>query len=88
VGFQFITSHDIIIQLTPHWGLSVTNYIKYYAYLCYLFSLDYLSLYNNCDYLLNCVYPNPPCQLALWEETGAPGENPRLLAERRATLFT
>ena len=30
------------------------------------------------NYLLNCVYPNPPCQLSLWEETGAPGENPRL----------
>jgi hypothetical protein len=25
---------------------------------------------------------NPPCQLSLWEETGVPGENPRLLAER------
>ena len=22
--------------------------------------------------------PNPPCQLSLWEETGVPGENPRL----------
>ena len=32
--------------------------------------------------------PNPPCQLSLWEETGAPGENPRLSAERRLTLFT
>jgi hypothetical protein len=41
-----------------------------------------LYLYNNCDYFLNCVYPNPPCQLSLWEETGAPGENPRLSAER------
>jgi hypothetical protein len=26
----------IIIQLTPYWGFSVTDYIKYYAYLCYL----------------------------------------------------
>jgi hypothetical protein len=26
--------------------------------------------------------PNPPCQLSLWEETGVPGGNPRLLAER------
>jgi hypothetical protein len=26
--------------------------------------------------------PNPPCQLSLWEETGVPGENPRLSAER------
>ena len=25
---------------------------------------------------------NPPCQLSLWEETGVPGENPRLSAER------
>jgi hypothetical protein len=24
----------------------------------------------------------------LWEETGAPGENPRLSADRRRTLFT
>ena len=26
--------------------------------------------------------PNPPCQLSLWKETGVPGENPRLSAER------
>ena len=26
--------------------------------------------------------PNPFCQLSLWEETGLPGENPRLSAER------
>jgi hypothetical protein len=35
--------------------------------------------------------PNPPCQLSLWEETGVPGENPRLSAERWLfflTLFT
>ena len=30
--------------LTPHWDFSVTDYIKYYAYLCHLLSLDYLSL--------------------------------------------
>ena len=32
----------------------------------------------------NCCGPvvrNPPCQLSLWEETGVPGENPRLSAE-------
>jgi hypothetical protein len=28
------------------------------------------------------THPNPPCQLSLWEETGVPGGNPRLLAER------
>jgi hypothetical protein len=32
--------------------------------------------------IINCVYPNPACQLSLWEGTGAPGENPRLSAER------
>jgi hypothetical protein len=26
--------------------------------------------------------PNPPCQHYLWEETGVPGENPRLSVER------
>jgi hypothetical protein len=43
-----------------------------------------IYLYNNRDisYTYNYVYPNPLCQLALWEETGAPGENPRLSAER------
>jgi hypothetical protein len=32
--------------------------------------------------------PNPPCQHSLLEETGVPGENPRLSAERWQTLFT
>jgi hypothetical protein len=36
---------------------------------------------------LNCGR-NPPCQLPLWEETGAPAENPRLSAERWLILFT
>jgi hypothetical protein len=32
----------MIIQLTPHRGFSVTDYIKYYyAYLYYLLSVDY-----------------------------------------------
>jgi hypothetical protein len=64
----------IIIQLTPHLDFSVTDYIKYYAY--------YLSLQQLRYYFPNCVYPNPSCQLSMWEETGAPGENPRLSAER------
>jgi hypothetical protein len=54
----------------------------------YILSLDYLSLQQLWYYFLNCVYPNPLCQLSLWEETGAPGENPRLSAERWLTLFT
>jgi hypothetical protein len=88
-NFSCNALYYIIIQLTPHWGFSVTDYIKYYDYLiCYLLSLDYLSLQQSRYYFPNCVYPNPPCQLSLWEETGAPGENPRLSAERWPTLFT
>jgi hypothetical protein len=64
----------MLIQLTPHWGSSVTDYIKYYAYLYYLL-LDYLFLQQLWCYFPNYVYPNPPYQLFLWEETGAPGEN-------------
>ena len=30
----------------------------------------------------------PPCQLFLWEETGVPGENPRLRQSVDCTLFT
>jgi hypothetical protein len=47
-----------------------------------------LFIFTTIVILLNCVYPNPPCQLSLWEETGAPGENPRLSAECWRTLFT
>ena len=35
---------------------------------------DYLFLQQLWYYFLNCVYPNPPCQLSWWEETEAPGE--------------
>jgi hypothetical protein len=142
-------------QLTPHWGFSVTDYIKYYAYLQYgcsklistgvnnvvrptmnklstmlfqvvtveqcrnnmltilfivgrstsLFtavdinleqvvdllnfypcSIDYLSLQQLWYYFPNCVYPNEPCQLSLWEETGAPGENRQSVDTQ--TIFT
>ena len=68
-------------------GFTMTDYIKYYAlritYLAY--KTNYLC--NNCDItFLNYVYPNPPCQLSLivggLEESGAPGENPQLSAER------
>jgi hypothetical protein len=53
-----ITLHYIIIQPTPHWGSSVTDYIKYYDYLCYLYfnSLDYLSWQQLRYYFPNCVY--------------------------------
>ena len=34
------------------------------------------------SYTDNLMALKPPCQLSLWEETGGPGENPRLSAER------
>jgi hypothetical protein len=76
----YITLHYYIIQLTPRWVFSVTDYINHYDFLCYLLSLDYSSLQQLRYYSSNYVYPNPPCQLALSEETGVPGENPRLSA--------
>ena len=30
ITLHYITLHYIIIQLTPHWSFSVTDYIKYY----------------------------------------------------------
>ena len=52
---------------------------------------DILSIFNFNFYVIghphegafqNQYTPNPPSQLSLWEETGVPGENPRLSAER------
>jgi hypothetical protein len=59
-------------------------YILYYSVHSSLGSqfLWQWPLYNNCDYFLNCVCPNGPCQLSMWEETRAPGENPRLSIAR------
>ena len=55
--------------------------------LCYLLSLD-LSLQQLWCYFPNYVYPNPLCQLSLWEETGAPRKNPRHSVEYSQTLVT
>jgi hypothetical protein len=48
------------------------------VYLTYRLFLQY--------YFPNYVHPNQSCQLSLWEETGAPGQNPRLSRERWQTL--
>jgi hypothetical protein len=50
--------------------------------LIYLFYLAGQGHHNSICQLLWALLPNPPCQLSLWEETGVPGENPRLSAER------
>ena len=49
----------MIIQLTPLSGFSVTNYVKYYAYLYYLLSLNYIFFQQLWYYFPNYVYPNP-----------------------------
>ena len=43
-----------IIQLTPHWGFSVADYIKCYAYLPKLVIFTTMEIY-----FPNCVYPSP-----------------------------
>ena len=45
-------------------------------------SVTYLENVRNKFFIIFLtINPNPPCQLSLWEETGEPGENPRLSAE-------
>ena len=47
----------------------------------YLFNFANLGRVTTTAYASYCG-PFLPCQLSLWEETGVPGENPRLSAER------
>ncbi len=66
-----------VIQLTPHWGFSVADYIKYYAYF-----LPKLAIFTTIEYLLPYLcLSQPNLSTSLWEETEVPGENPRLSAE-------
>jgi hypothetical protein len=46
------------------WPITSSIMLTYITYLP-----DSLSLQQLWYYFLNCVYPNPPCQLSLWEET-------------------
>ena len=38
------------------------------------FNYLYFTVFTSLFFLT--IYPNPPCQLSLWEETGEHGENP------------
>jgi hypothetical protein len=75
---------DGVIYITKKCGLNLNKNIN-------MPSLLFISLcqlgqghHNSICQLLWALFclPNPPCQLSLWEETGVPGGNPRLLAER------
>ena len=68
--------HVDIIKCALHQVFRLPNYI---------ISIYYLIFPTIVICFLNCVHPNPPCQPSLWEETGAPGENPRLSAVRALT---
>jgi hypothetical protein len=85
---RFTITISISIAQIYMWIWSNALYIKYYTYLITYLAWTFLSLQQLWYYFLNCVYPNPPCQLSLWEETGEPGENPRLSTDRWLTLFT
>ena len=55
----------------------------------YILQLDYFIItIIVITFSTACGYTNSPCQISLWEETGAPEENPRLSAEGLLTLFT
>ena len=74
----------MIIQLTSHPGFQckITSSI---IRLLILNTKLRLFIFTTIIVILlsyNYVYPNPACQLSLWEETGGRGENPRLSAER------
>jgi hypothetical protein len=81
-----------IAQHSPYQGFSVTGYIttgvkpadrgRLWAYK-WRFKQPLLVHTS----LMICPI-TPSCQLSLWEETGVPGENPRLSAERWLLLFS
>jgi hypothetical protein len=87
--FTCLQNYDYSISIAQihMWIRSNAFYIKYYAYLITYLAWTILSLQQLWYYFLNCVYLNPPCQLSLWEETGVPGENPRLSTERKNRRF-
>jgi hypothetical protein len=68
----------MIIQLASPSGLLSD---QSHQVLCLLILPTKLIYFYN-HFFPNYVYPNPPCQVSLWEETGAPRENPRLSAVR------
>ena len=69
----------LLFSLLPIWAFQwpITSSISCSLLLFTYSSLNYLSLQQLWYYFPNCVYPNPPYQVALWEETGALWENPQ-----------
>jgi hypothetical protein len=81
--------HAYITQHTPYQGFSVTGYIRAGTGVKQTEKTVSLQMAHTSLMICPLTYvPNPPRQLSLWEETAAPGENPRLSAERRLLLFS
>jgi hypothetical protein len=76
------------------WYYTHALYIKYYTLMVpvityyRLFYIKFTTIVILCTFLTVSIPTHPHCQLSLWEETGAPGENRQLSAERRVTLIT
>jgi hypothetical protein len=85
----------ILLSTLPCQGFSVTGYIRadrgwrgrLWAYK-WRFKQPLLLVHTSLMICPLTYVPNPPCQLSLWEETGVPGENPRLSVERWLLLFS
>ena len=82
--FSMATCFSVAIEkpLLLSWIFILTDFPHYQAII-----LNYLYLQFFLIIFLT-INPNPACQLSLWEETGEPGENPRLSAECWRTLPT
>ena len=74
--FSMATCFSVAIEkpLLLSWIFILTDFPHYQAII-----LNYLYLQFFLIIFLT-INPNPACQLSLWEETGEPGENPRLSA--------
>jgi hypothetical protein len=80
----------ILLSTLPYQGFSVTGYIRADRGRLWAYKGRFKQplLVRTSIMICPLTYvPNPPCQLSLWEETGVPGENPRLSAERWLLLF-
>ena len=77
-GFNF-TKRDALSSV-----YKISMVITYYR----LFYIKFTTIVILCTFLSVSIPTHPHCQLSVWEETGAPGENPQLSAERRVTLIT
>jgi hypothetical protein len=69
----------------PNTGFDQSEHALYTCYfIIYAYQITYFAYILSSQQLWYyfLTYPNPPCQHSPWDETGAPGENQQLSAER------